>query len=202
MRKLRRQTLVMDLGLLALAIAAAILSAYFFWPRRIVLSAPAEYNRKQDDDPSSRVVQMFGGEAGLSTIRQPDRVEAFRILDDSKDKATDFQIQAGPVRLAQNDISAISAALLSPASYGWEYVKGCLPDYGVCLSFFRGSDRVDVVLCLECQILLIGHNGVITGGEDFDPINPLLVRTVKELFPGDKAIQALGADDESQSPGG
>lgn len=202
MKKLRRQTLVIDLCLLAFAIAAAVLSAYFFWPRRIVLSAPAEFNRQQDGDPTSRVLQMFGGEPGLSTIRRPDRVEAFRIADDSMGDSTSFPIKVGPVRLAEGDIAAVSAALLSPASYGWEYAKGCLPDYGVCLSFFRGSDRVDVALCLKCQILLVGHNGAITGGEDFDPINPLLVRTVKKLFPGDKTIQALDAADESQSPEG
>ncbi|HEX5447330.1 MAG TPA: hypothetical protein VFW87_26180, partial [Pirellulales bacterium] len=83
------------------------------------------------------------------------------------------------------------AALASPKSYLWETVKGCLPEYGACLTFFRTDHRVDVLVCFECNVLLVAFDGTLSGGEDFDAIRPVLVRAAKAAFPADAVLQGL-----------
>lgn len=57
------------------------------------------------------------------------------------------------------------------------------PSYGVRIRFYAGADEIDVLLCFHCNLLAVYRNGVLTGGEGFDFIRPVLVRTVKSLFP-------------------
>ncbi|HEV7226132.1 MAG TPA: hypothetical protein VGN42_25720, partial [Pirellulales bacterium] len=152
----RRRLILFFLSLAVVATVALALAGFLYWPRRVVLAMPENKDFRQEGEPAAQLVQMFGGAAGLETIRHPDRVEGFRIFDDPHDRETSFPVTAGPILVAKSDADLISAALLSPDSYGWKYLKGCDPDYGVCLSFFRGSDRVDVALCFFCGVLLVG----------------------------------------------
>lgn len=142
---------------------------------------------------------MFDGESGLGTVRHAEKVEAYRISSppmsvSAANRVKKYPVLAGPVSVPTALAATVTTALLSPESYGWEWVKGCMPEYGVCLSFYRQSDRIDVFLCFECRILMIVHNGVACGGEDFDPIARTLVRAAKMLFPVDGVIQALPED--------
>ncbi|MGC1272412.1 MAG: hypothetical protein WBC44_01800 [Planctomycetaceae bacterium] len=144
-----------------------------------------------------RVAEMFGGRDGLKTLTEPDKVEAYRLRPLPQDKQgrrtplKEFQILSGPVTVPKESAKNVARSLLSYDSYEWDSAKGCLPIYGVRLSFARGDDRVDVLLCFQCDVLLVYRNGKITGGEDFDAIRPVLVRTVKPLFPDDEVVQGL-----------
>jgi len=156
---------------------------------------------QRNDWPRSpaEIKAMFGGHAGFTTITKPERIEAYRIRPvpptvETSEPTTDYPILAGPVRVAADDASELAVALTFPDSYLWETVKGCMPEYGLCLSFFRGDNRVDVLVCFECNILLVTLNGTVSGGEDFDAIRPLLVRIAKAAFPADSVIQALAYD--------
>lgn len=150
-------------------------------------------------DKGEAVKQMFDGTAGIDTIRLAEKIEAYRIgspdlSTGEEHRIADFPILSGPVRVSNAVASKVAAALLSPESYGWEWVKGCEPRYGVCLSFYRNRDRIDVFLCFECSLLLVSHNGVACGGEDFDYIHGSLARAAKALFPSDSVIQALSEE--------
>jgi hypothetical protein len=92
-------------------------------------------------------------------------------------------------------LADVATVLTDPRSYDWSKAVGCLPSYGVKLSFTRGADRVDVLLCFECDIVLFEHNGEPPGLEEFTPMRPVLVRAVKQLFPDDAEIQALMAEE-------
>jgi hypothetical protein len=141
----------------------------------------------------SRVEKLFGGK-GLAVVTHPDRIEAFRL--DPIDGPTDispvnFPVKIGPVEVPGELSSALTSAFASERSYDWDNPVGCMPRFAVRLSFYRGQDRVDVLLCMNCCILLVEHDGVETGMGQFDPIRAVIADAVKSLFPGDPVIQSL-----------
>jgi hypothetical protein len=149
------------------------------------------------------VVSMFGGAESLAIVAHPERVEAYRLgllpegVDSGKATLADHPITAGPVEVPLAVAADFGRVLTSGESYGWGYAKGCgAPIYGVAVSFYRPAGRIDVLFCFKCNVLMVEHNGSITGGEDFDPIRPILVRSVKSLFPGDAVIQSLPENGE------
>jgi hypothetical protein len=146
--------------------------------------------------PQSAIEQLFGGSANVAVVGHPKKVEAFRIgplphghaWDDVP--ISDYPVIAGPVGLSPEIATNASAVLLSPSTYVWDSDKSCIPAYGVRLSFIQDTDRVDVLLCFECDMLLVGRGDVL-GGEDFDNGRLTLVRAAKAAFPDDEIIQQL-----------
>jgi hypothetical protein len=140
---------------------------------------------------------LFGGAEGLAVVTMADHVEAYRItLPEGKEAGsvadTEYRATAGPVALSKHQLSEVANALASSASYKWDSAKACGPPrHGVKLSFHRGASRIDVYLCFKCDELEVVRDGVLVGGEDFDPIRPLLLRMIKQLFPRDLTIQSL-----------
>jgi hypothetical protein len=74
-------------------------------------------------------------------------------------------------------------------SYLFGGAKGCIPRYGVRLTFQSDKGTVALDLCLECGIVSIDRDGKGAGGGVFDPAVPRVTRIVKALFPKDKAMQ-------------
>ena len=154
---------------------------------------------RTQQEHADAVVSMFGGDESLAIVAHPEKVEAYRLgllpegVDSGKATLADHPITAGPVEVPAAVGKDLARVLTSGESYGWEYAKTCGdPIYGVALSFHREADRIDVLFCFKCNVLGVQRNGSITGGEDFDPIRPILVRSIKPLFPGDAVIQSLG----------
>ncbi len=144
------------------------------------------------------VVSMFGGNESLAIVAHPERVEAYRLgllpegIDSDKATLADHPITGGPVKVPPAVGAELARVLTSGESYGWDYAKGCgNPIYGDAVSFHRPPGRVDVLFCFKCDVLMVERDGSITGGEDFDDIRPILVRSIKPLFPGDAVIQSL-----------
>jgi hypothetical protein len=147
-----------------------------------------------------RLTIVFGSMEAATVVARPEKVTAYRVgtnppwRSDTTPGIDDFPLTTGPVGVPAEFASNISAALVDPDSYGWNYAKPCIPQYGVRLVFDRGGDRVDVLLCFECDILAVAYNGTFTGGEDFDPVRPVFVRAVKAVFTNDRVIQGLVAN--------
>lgn len=143
------------------------------------------------------IEKLFGGRDNLAVVTQPEHVMAYRVgplpegIVWQQEAFSDYPIVSEPVELPVATAKQVSAALASPATYDWYWAKACQPVYGVQLSFIRGAERVDVLLCFECDMLLVGRNGQTLGGEDFDHARGILVRAVKECFPDDEVIQQL-----------
>ncbi len=155
------------------------------------------HTRRERQRQRTAIAEMFGGGPALATVAKPSRVEAYR-LDPlpagrswTEASVADYPVTAGPVAVPAAIVGPVSAALLSPDTYGWDFAKSCLPTYGVRLSFHRGGERIDVLFCFECNILLIGRDGRTTGGEDFDRNRAVFVRAARALFPEDDLIQRL-----------
>jgi len=57
------------------------------------------------------------------------------------------------------------------------------------LKFVGATGSVDVLICLECNILAFAPEGTFADDKDFDPGRPQIVRFLKQVFPDDKLIQ-------------
>jgi hypothetical protein len=103
----------------------------------------------------------------------------------------DYPVIRGPVILSDAIGANVSDALLSPNSYLWDIAKSCIPTCGVKLSFVRNANRIDVLLCFECDILCISRDGRAIGYANFDNAREMFVRAAKQAFPDDEVIQNL-----------
>ena len=137
------------------------------------------------------LLKLYGGDAGFAVLQKPERIEAFRVSDPRR--SNEPIVTEGPVAVTGSVAQELVSVLSSHQPYGWDYAKGCVPEWGARLSFYRGTDRVDILLCFQCDLLMVSLNGTQTTGdvEDFDPIRPQLVRAVKAIFPNDPELQAL-----------
>ncbi len=145
---------------------------------------------------SLRVARLFGGDKGLEILSHPDRIEAFRLepIDEPTDVLpVNYPVMTGPVTVPGELSIALTSALASEESYDWDKPRDCMPSYGLRLSFYRGRDRVDVLLCMNCETLLVIRNGEECGMGQFNPIRAIMVDAVKSLFPNDQVIQSLSS---------
>lgn len=182
-----------------------MMAAVAIWAAFLALGGYWLYDNPPHD---AELAALYGGAGGLAVVANPDRVEAFRLRPtpesaprspDAYDDLANFPTASGPVAVPAGAAATLSSSLISPRSYLWAGdLKSCgAPTPGVRLSFLPGVDRVDVLLCFRCEILLVYRGGHLTGGKDFDPIQGALARSVKALFPDDPAIQALGGSSQS-----
>ncbi|MBC7815619.1 MAG: hypothetical protein IAG10_01830 [Planctomycetaceae bacterium] len=172
--------------IVGIVLAAALLAGFVMFRKDLSL------------EKQSSVTEMYGGVDGLMTVTHPQKVEAYRLKPNLKYDGTEYtdpndnyEVIAGPALVPETVLAEVSAVLVSPRSYGWDYAKACMPRYGVRLSFQRGADQVEVYLCFECKILLVTRNASVTGGGNFDPMNATLVRAAQTLFPNDSEIKKL-----------
>ena len=132
-------------------------------------------------------------------MREATRVEAYRVAPPSGSNPMedytsplDYEVASEPVVVSAVAARELSEALLSPETYNWGSAKACGgPVYGVKLSFFKGSERVDVYFCFQCSVLAVVRDDRVFGGGDFDNAEPLFIRAAKKLFPHDAAIQEI-----------
>ena len=153
--------------------------AFWQWPRRTL----------------GDVVALYGGTDSFAVLQKADTVVAYRLspipVESHPETLSDFTFSKGPVSINEELAEKLAAALSDPYSYGWDFVKACIPTYGVRLSFEADGGTLDILLCFECDILAIFDDGTAIGGEDFDYMRPVLVQAVQNIFPDDVELRAL-----------
>ena len=139
------------------------------------------------------VEEMLGGKEAYKTVALPDKVEAWLLNGRDAGEGVDpLANRTGAVKLKTLDAKQFSDALLDFDSYAWGVAKNCLPDFGVRLRFTRDDDTVEFLLCYECKILEVAHNGKIQTQEmNFDYAQVALVKAIQSVFPNDNAIKKL-----------
>lgn len=95
------------------------------------------------------------------------------------------------VVLSSEQQKFVTRLLTSRESYEFGYAKACIPHPGIILKFHSGESKVHILLCFECYILKVEHNGKFSPYQNFDPISVELTSLIKKLFPYDKMIQDL-----------
>lgn len=143
------------------------------------------------------IQRMFGGSTGLLTFNHADRIAAYRIDKPAdRDKwsgagLADFPIVSGPISVSKSDAETLIATLQDRDSYVWNNPKACIPLPGVRLDFIRGDDRLSVLICFECDMIMNHLNGMPVGAGHTDNVRPTLLRVAQSLFPDDATIQSL-----------
>ena len=156
----------------------------------------ASANREKQERAET-VSRLYGGEASRLALARASRADAYRLKPLTRAEAPEggppsgYPVTAGPIRIPARLAAEIGEALTSTTTHGVEVPRGCFPTYGVRIRFHAGADVVDVLLCFECNMLLVFHNNEKSGGEAFDFIRPILVRASKAIFPDDNQIQEL-----------
>jgi hypothetical protein len=141
---------------------------------------------------------VFGGQETYDVFKAAQKVSACRLevkKETLESHSGDYEYLEGAfVELSSEQTAQVRKILESPDSYEFDLRKACTPLYGVRLRFEGESNRVDVDLCFSCDILLVSRDGKPMEGGNFDPIRPNLVALCKKLFPNDKEIQQLAAE--------
>jgi hypothetical protein len=144
----------------------------------------------------SDIRRIFGGSSGMAALNHADRMEAYRVeppadRNTSSNALEDFPIIKGPIAISQSDSQELLATLQDRNSYLWDLKKGCTIIPGVRFDFVRGNDRLSVLVCFQCDMVVNYLNGKIVGGGNTDKVRPTLVRIARSLFPDDPTIQSL-----------
>jgi hypothetical protein len=160
----------------------------------LVFSAAGESGQAAD----ARVVKLYGNQVNLTALSRAEKIEAFRIkhtIENAEDKRRKqirgYPVLSGPHSLDKDVARNLVRLLQRKSTYDFERDKGCEMVPGVVVVFTHQRIKVELVLCFECDQLEIFVGDKNTGYEDFDPARPQLVKLVKQIFPKDRAIQAL-----------
>jgi hypothetical protein len=156
-------------------------------------------SQRESSGVPREVADVFGGgergKRAMEVVAHPERVEAYRLTpipSADPNKLTEELERSSPTILAENLAAELSAVLLDPESYPWS-VGGsmCIPKYRLQFSFLRDPDRVDVLLCFECDDLVTNLNGEGGGKHTMYLIQEPLIELAHGLFPDDRLIQSI-----------
>jgi hypothetical protein len=152
----------------------------------------------------SRVGKLLGGESILKSFAACTKVEAFRLEsfmatarrerhgeDTSKEPRFCEQIiRGGPIALNEN-LSRKTVSLLLDATAYRDRKNECEPEPGVGLRFTHDNDTWEVLVCLECDVIMAKHNDQRGEVIEFEPAHQRFIGVAKEIFPEDAEIQKL-----------
>jgi len=136
------------------------------------------------------VTRLLGGPEAREILENPDRLAVDLVHDRSDEAGTRVETRRRGPPPARRTIDAFRRILLDFESYEWEATKLCSPSYGVRLAFERADRKLEVLLCLKCDILAIRFDGQ-ERTENFDPARGELLRLAHRLFPDDPELQRL-----------
>lgn len=144
------------------------------------------------------------GEAAMAVMREADAIEVIR-LEQPTERPPGFTDspyygmvpRGNPIRPTDSWTSRLREAAANSWNYNWYIHTRCLPEPGVCVRFHRGAEVVDLLLCFECNLASLAppgqHGGpIIDQWIDFRVKRAPFSALVKEIFPNDAAIQAIG----------
>jgi hypothetical protein len=149
--------------------------------------------------PAAQPVSRIGkylGQRVVSILSAPTKVEAFRVDPEARhDWAKGTAKVLGP-----DSPAALSAVLLNENTYRWEgdnpVGMRCVFQPGVAYRFWKDQEAVSVLVCFKCSEVAFETDNA----EDKDrrigraiwaQLRPEIVQLTKQIFPDDKAIQAI-----------
>ena len=138
--------------------------------------------------------KFVGGPKVYSTLVSPERIELSLIPGRETNEPPSKSIRASSAQRR-----SLSALLSNFDNYYWLVDKLCSPDYGAKADFYRGTNRVEVLICFECDILAFQFEGK-REEHDFDIMHNELARIFKEAFPNNENLQKIEYQTEKPKP--
>ncbi len=149
----------------------------------------------------SRKVQDFLGPRMLAILDNAKTVTAFRLAPINASERASEQMDGYPISdIAPEQPDDFAAKVLTllydDKTYDFDIAKACDPTPGVGLRITSPEGIVDILLCFDCNQLLLfttdgKHKDVEHKIQNFDHARPAFIELAKKAFPNDKAIAAL-----------
>jgi uncharacterized protein (TIGR03067 family) len=157
---------------------------------------PAEVLRRRYGDKTVAILQ---GATKIQAFRlnPRDHVDPDKVKDNDVTRFGGYAVTATAFPRKNTPFTVRAAALLlDRENFTLDMAKGCKFEAGVGLRFWKGSERVELILCYKCSELKViapdpKAQGVQIPMADFGPGRTAFVKLAKELFPEDAAIQGL-----------
>lgn len=153
------------------------------------LSSPPTY---------SELVEHLGGERVAEILRNPDHVQA--VLIDPPDYSREalpheYVVVSDDTNVPDSVAGDISRTLLTPELHRIfdGAVTTCGIRYGVRVTYFAGTNRVDLYLCFTCSDLAVYLDGKPVGDLKFTFVEKELLSGARQIFPQNKDLQELEA---------
>jgi hypothetical protein len=130
------------------------------------------------------------------TLRHADRVAVHRIgpqlgQRSAPDSIAGHPILAGPVEAGYRfNAQEVAYLLADTTDTNWPGLR-CPFSPVVAVSFFRGTNRVEALLCFLCNEFRVFDASGQVGGNDFATRRGTLLVFVWQVFPNDEAITML-----------
>lgn len=144
---------------------------------------------------TTRMGKLFGGEDHLAIVRDPDRVDAFKLRQPSRaDEGGSYNqwpVVGKPVRVPADLAARFSRGLTSEGTYRGDNPKACKPIPGFMLRFTGDGRGIDVTLCFECAILFTHRGPVALGYANFDDSVQPIASLLLQVFPGDPDLRKV-----------
>ena len=135
--------------------------------------------------------EVFGGKDHMRTVASAPSISAHRLHGGEDWNLANYN-QTEDVTLSFAQAAKLREILLSRWSYGYGYVKRCMPQYGALFVFHGTAEEIKVALCFHCRQIGIFHGEQpLNKIREFDPCEPQLRELAKQIFPQDVEIQNL-----------
>jgi hypothetical protein len=146
--------------------------------------------------PDWRILQLYSGETSLGLLREPSKVQAFRV-DAAPRKPAHGEVHAGPfvatappVDVPKDAAQELSNLLLDAETFDWRRgAKPFRPQVG--LWFVRGAYVLEIALDFDTAQLRVYAGDQPLGSQSVAPSRDRFLAVAKRLFPDDAALQAL-----------
>jgi hypothetical protein len=159
------------------------------------LSNP-DYLLIKADRKIDKTLVDFLGEDLLKILLNADSVHAYLLDVNDKNPNTPkfakipIYQQAKTLNFRQQDY--LVAALTLRDNYGLDdLMKNCIFNPGIGFEIFQQKQKVQALVCLDCDEWEFVMEGQANKREDCDAARPMLIRLCKQLFPEDAYIQQL-----------
>ncbi len=174
---------------IVLILACLLVGLYIIYGGRIPWLQPFRHDIAKE---------VFGGKDHMRTVASAPSISAHRLHIKGEEpqffdswKLANYN-QTEDVTLSVAPAAKLREILLSRWSYGYGYVKACMPQYGVLFVFHGTDEEIKVALCFHCRQIGIFHGEQpLNKIREFDPCEPQLRELAKQIFPQDVEIQNL-----------
>lgn len=150
--------------------------------------------------PDWRVQSLLGGTDCTEAITEPTEIWAYHVDPTPTKEAADgpaedatgpFHRTTLPIRVGASAMARLSKVFSDPDTYDWQRVKHTVWTPKVGLTFVRYGLRVDLLLCLESDQVLVFLDDRFVNSEDTDAARPALLAALREALPGDAYLERL-----------
>jgi hypothetical protein len=138
------------------------------------------------------VIARLGGKTVAEILENPKTVVAALLepVEMQRMQPHLYALRTPEVTVNKIQADRISQAILDPQrNLQFNSVKGCIPRFGLRLSYLADGGRVDLYFCLECALLAVYLDGKPLRGSQIDEIRNFLREEAIKIFPDDQPLR-------------